>query len=348
MVRIFDCILIFASIFAILAILVTIRLHFGGEFKELVPTNGDFERCAKIGPEMIGAEDIVLSRKLNRIFVSAMDRRTTNAIGGLWALDPESLRYQKIRLDNYTFAGFHPHGISLLETDQDTYLFVINHLEKHYVDVFKMIDPFTMRLIKRYSHNLFISPNDLVAVSPDEFYITNDHGSSGMAGKTMEDLLMLKWSNVVHVKKDDYKTVISGLSYGNGIDVSADKKLLYVAETVGEAVSVYDRETLKLISKTDVWSGADNLFIDGEDIYVASHPKLFSFVMMAAKLTPFAPTQIQRVFKQDGVTKWENIYLNLGSDVSDASTGIIYKNRLFMGSVFDKGVTVCNKKRGKP
>lgn len=336
---------ILLTILAVVALLFTLRVHLAGEFRDIKTKHGVYERCHKLGLEIRGAEDIALSRRINTLFVSAMDRRTANAVGGLYTMDPVSLRIQKMKLDGFNFPMFHPHGISVLENEAGVHLFVINHAERHFVDVFKYIDVSTLRFVKRYSFDLFISPNDLVAVSESEFYVTNDHGSSSMLGKTLEDLFLIKAASVVHVKDDVAKIVLDGLAYANGIDVSRpDASLLYLAETTGEAVKVYDRASLRLLSNTDVESGADNFFIDGSDIYVASHPKSFSFVLLALGQFEYSPTQIQRVYKDGNAYKWENIFVDVGNVVSDASIAVITNNRLFIGSVFDKGVLVCNKR----
>lgn len=336
-------IFIIASLSLILLFL--LRLHIAGETKTIVPYSRGYSRCQKIGQEMIGSEDMVLSKKLNKIIVSSMDRRTKDAVGGIYLLDPESLRYQKFTLENYPSKDFHPHGISNLDTENGVLLFIINHIDKHYVDVFRVNDrAMTLIHIKRYNDNNFISPNDLVAFSENEFYFTNDHGSKAMGFKALEDLFMAKKASVVQVLNGKSKIVIDQLSYANGIDKSDDGNLLYVSETIGESVRVYDKKNnFNLLSFTDVHSGADNLFVQGDDIYVASHPKLFSFVLMAAKVYDYSPTQIQRVFKKDGKYVWEDTFVSLGNDVSDASIAILTHNKLFIGSVFDKGIFVCLK-----
>ena len=43
--------------------------------------------------------------------------------------------------------------------------------------------------IKSISHPLMISPNDIVLINKDQFYVTNDHGTSSKKKQTLEEYL---------------------------------------------------------------------------------------------------------------------------------------------------------------
>ena len=67
---------------------------------------------------------------------------------------------------------------------------------------------------------MLISPNDIVLISEDEFYVTNDHGSKKMRGKLIEDYLQLSRSNVLHYDGQKFKIVVSNLQYANGVNIN--------------------------------------------------------------------------------------------------------------------------------
>ena len=45
---------------------------------------------------------------------------------------------------------------------------------------------------------LLVSPNDVLAVGPDQLYVTNDHGSEGGIARMLEDYLRLPNANVLY------------------------------------------------------------------------------------------------------------------------------------------------------
>ena len=53
-------------------------------------------------------------------------------------------------------------------------------------------------------------------------------------GETIEDYLQLDRSNVVFYDSNEFTIAIKKLGYANGINVSEDGNILYVAETVGK------------------------------------------------------------------------------------------------------------------
>ena len=86
-----------------------------------------------------------------------------------------------------------------------------------------------------------VSPNDLVAVGPEQFYVTNDHRYTGGFKRTVEEYARQAWSIVLFYTGTEFVEAASGLGYANGINVSADGRQLYVCATVKGLLHVYDR-----------------------------------------------------------------------------------------------------------
>ncbi len=62
-----------------------------------------------------------------------------------------------------------------------------------------------------------ISPNDLVALDGDRFYVTNDHGARQALLRVLEDGAGLPWSTVVFYDGSRFHTVATRIEFANGI-----------------------------------------------------------------------------------------------------------------------------------
>lgn len=68
------------------------------------------------------------------------------------------------------------------------------------------------------------SVNDIIAMSSQSFYATNDSYYSNYYLKILEFLLGLSFSNVVYYSPFEVKVVATGYGLLNGIDISVDGK----------------------------------------------------------------------------------------------------------------------------
>ena len=64
-----------------------------------------------------------------------------------------------------------------------------------------------------------------------------------MRGKLIEDYLQLARSNVLFYDGLNFKICQNKLQYANGINISKDLKTLYITESIGKKVTVYNRDT---------------------------------------------------------------------------------------------------------
>jgi arylesterase/paraoxonase len=150
---------------------------------------------------------------------------------------------------------------------------------------------------KTIADPMLISPNDIVAVGPEQFYATNDHRYAGGMGQVLENYLQLKLSNVVYYNGSSFGEAVSGIGYANGINVSADGKTLYLCATIEGVLHVYQRDVtsgkLKFHQKLKLGTGLDNLEIDSNGgLWIAAHPQLLTFVQHAQNSAKISPSQI--------------------------------------------------------
>ena len=316
----------------------TLDSHFSGECR---PVAG-----------VVGAEDITIHPESGIAYISACDRWAAASgnpgKGSIFAYDLNKSGARPINLTPDADPDFQPHGISLYtdEAGPDV-LFVINHQGgNHTIEIFLLQDG---RLTHRetVSGSALVSPNDLVAVGPQQFYATNDHRHTSGFKRTVEDYGRRAWSNVVFYTGSGFVEAATGLGYANGINVSPDGKLLYVSTTVGQALHVFDRNPatneLALKEKIDLNTGLDNIEMDIKGrLYIAAHPKLLTFVKHAKDAAVPSPSQVLRLEPRPGsgfiVTE---IYLDGGAGISGSSVAAVSGERMLIGSVFESKFLDC-------
>jgi arylesterase/paraoxonase len=326
-----------------------------GMFKTISP---HFEgNMQKLELPIAGPEDITIDAQTGLAFISVDDRRVNNKNpatleGAILLMD---LSDSIPSLKNITppgFQDFHPHGISLwTEPDGRQFLFVVNHRQKSWEQVierFAWRNDSLIHLESIIDANLMTSPNDVTAVGERSFYVTNDHAySKSGINRTLEDYLQRAISYVNYYDGASFRKVATGIAYANGINRSADLRKLYVAACTGRKVLIYDRNPtngeLTLEQEIDVNTGVDNIELgENGSLWIGSHPQLLKFVAHAADPAKFSPSQVIKLSKdKDGKYKLEEIFLNDGSSYSGSTVAAVYKDKILIGSVFEKTFLVC-------
>jgi arylesterase/paraoxonase len=324
-----------------------------GVFTEVTPTQG--ETCIALkGIE--GPEDLQVDRQDGLVFVSATDRRaldkTPNPKDGLYTFVADHPEQGLAKLTG-TPRNFHPHGISLYrDGNGNLTLMAINHPvgEDSAVEIFSVKvanGAATLTETASITGGELVSPNDVAAVGPDQFYATNDHGSKSGVGRFMEDVLLLPRANVVYFDGNVFRVVADDLNFANGIQVSPDANHVYVASTTGRAIHTYERSpvsgSLKDVGTLDIASGLDNIDVDEKGrLWVAGHPKLLQMQSVRSDASKVTPSQVFVVSVVNGVPAAANlIFADDGHRVNGVSIGASWKNRLFMGGPLDNKVTDC-------
>ena len=334
-------------IVAAIAVYVLMIFRDAGEFKTLRPHSG--YRCVKV-MNILGPEDIAIDQSIGMAFISSSDYRAMMKgefhQGAIFSYNLEG----KPVLTNLTAdlkMRFAPHGISFYAApDGRKYLFAVSHpLPKSSVEIFEVV---SNALVHRETveGDLIVSPNDIAAVGPRQFYFTNDHGSGSALGKKLEDYLRLSRSNIVYYDGAKMRVVADDFSYANGIWATGDGKQLYATATTGKAFYAYKRladGTLRLLTELDLDSGADNIDIDGQGrILIGSHPKMITFLKHAGNAGNMSPSQVLEISRsEEGGYSFRELYLNVGDEISGCSVAAGYKDRLLLGAVFEDHFLDC-------
>mgnify|MGYP000109048194 CR=1 FL=1 len=303
---------------------------------------------------VIGAEDITIDHANQFAYISADDRRSVMAnepvTGGIYGLDLSTPDASPVLLTQRFSTDFHPHGIYLYQNNNgDDSLFVINHRNggEQQIEIFDIKD--VNRLIHRQtiSYPELISPNDIIAISPTQFYATNDHGyPPGHFMQTFEDYLGLPLSTVSYYDGSKGSIVAEGLMYSNGIAIADDLKTLYVAEILSRRISIYDRDmsdgSLNKRGEIRVDTGADNLeWDDVGNLWLGAHPKPLDFAAHAKDETKRSPSQILKIDVKSENPEFSEVYLSAGEDISASTVGAVSGDTLLIGSVFEGHILKC-------
>ncbi len=321
-------------------------LYDAGEFKILHPVEPGPCQTVK-GVE--SSEDITIDAASGVAFISADDRRGGGQ-GAIYAYDLSDADAVPRNLTAGLEIDFHPHGISFYRdaNTMEASLLVVNHRrEGHFVEVFDWTAG-ALKLRESITDPLFTNPNDLAATGPRSFYVTISHGSRGRWGRALEEYLQLARAYVAYFDGTSARIVAAGLAFANGVNISPDGNLVYVAASVGRTISVYDRTpangALKLKYVIDAGTGVDNIEVDGEgNLWVGAHPRLLTFTRYARDPSRIAPSQVVKVtfFTGDNF-QLEDVYINNGEQLSASSVAALYDHRLLIGSVFDPRFLVCS------
>uniref|UniRef100_A0AAZ3P619 Paraoxonase n=1 Tax=Oncorhynchus tshawytscha TaxID=74940 RepID=A0AAZ3P619_ONCTS len=160
-------------------------------------------------------------------------------------LDPRLIPVELTIKGDLDRDSFNPHGISVYidETDKTIHLFVVNH-PQHYtsqVEIFLFVEEDnTIVHLKTIKHDLLHSVNDIVAVGVESFYATNDHTYPSAVLHMLAVFLGLPWADVVYYSPGGVKAVGDGFLSANGINMSPDKRYLYVSAILDHEIAVFE------------------------------------------------------------------------------------------------------------
>lgn len=297
-----------------------------------------------------GAEDITINQQTGIAYISADARRATlagkanPAKGTIYWLDVKNPNALPVDMLPGFKPEFHPHGISYFKTTSGKeLLFVINHTQKNTSQKVERFEIRGKKLVhlETIQDKLMTSPNDLVAVGEQQFYITNDHGYLKGFKRKMEEYLRLPLGYVNFYNGKTMTKVAEGITYANGINIGDDKRTVFVASPTNNQLFVFNRKTDNTLEKTEtigLGTGADNIELDAQgNLWMGCHPKLFAFVAHKKNPKKKAPSEVIKLaYQSKGVYELKSVYMDDGTHLSASSVAAAYKDNLLIGGVFDK------------
>lgn len=342
-------ILLGAILLLLLLFIINILITTG--FFKKIEQKSNYEIAAKI--PIAGVEDLTIDRNNDfAIFISyprAAERDGESYESGIYFLDLKSNDFQPKLISQNFKNPLSPHGIDLIQLDSNHHkLFVINHGEGESIEVFDLYHRDSLVYDKTIRHDLLYSGNDIVAISENEFYFTNDHYYTNKLGTLAENYLGLSKCETVYFDGENYRVVDNGLAYANGINYDKNRNLMFIASPRGFLINVYERTEngdLKYIESIDCGTGVDNIEFDEKgNVWVGCHPNLLAFEAFNKGKKDTSPSELIKIeYRKKGDYDLESVYMNDGSELSACTVAGVYKDLILVGTVLDEHFLIFRK-----
>lgn len=349
---------IFKRILAVIGILVLVvgaltawLLGRGGAFKTLEPHFAG--NCEALPLEGSG-EDILVDRERGIAYLSLLDRKSVvlgkDVQGMVARIDLNATPLVAVPALATKPGQFRPHGLSLwIGPDGRRRLFAINHGQKRGVDP-EAVEIFDEAAPGEFVHATTVrgpelySPNDLVAVGPEQFYVANDKPLGGGLAAGLQQV-GIGASPLSYFDGPAGRVVLEDIASGGGINTSADHRTLYVSETAGKRVRVLtraDNGDVTEVTRIAMDTSPDNIDVAADgSLWVTGHANTLALIRHFVSGAP-APTQVWRV-DAAGSAAPEEIYLDDGTNMSAGSVGATSGDLLLIGSITERKIQVCRR-----
>ncbi|PYH47100.1 calcium-dependent phosphotriesterase [Aspergillus saccharolyticus JOP 1030-1] len=302
-------------------------------------------------------------------FINATNPGTLYLYNYASTTTPDEANLHPLPLHNFPAAQrqtFHPLGIAYHPSTG--HLFVANHaptgptVEVFTLDYTNPQNPF-LDHHKTITHPLLHGPNALLAVSPHELYITNDHRFIRRAHPflaALETYIAYPGGTVVHadLHSDRYK-VVAHLPFANGV-TALNSTHLAVASTTTPSVTVYridpTTKDLQATLSLRVKFLVDNLSTDANGkLVMAGHPHIPALGKVAStnwevdyggsgagKPIGERPRAPSWVAEWDGNAEGKVVDLYVGEEFGSSSTAVrdVGRGVGIVSGLYERGVLV--------
>ena len=353
--------IIIKGLLLIIALVVLFSLYMANRmdvFKTLTVKTPDV--CSAL-PINGSAEDLEIDFERGIAYLSLEDRAALitgdDIQGTVVKINLKKTPYKVELALNQQPPHFRPHGISLyIDTNGKRHLGIINHpknreLEPENVELFSEDENGLFMHQQTITDPLFKSPNALVLMAQNKFYLGNDKGAETAFGKIQEQLGR-PMSKIIYFNGDSASVAAENLSQISGINTSKNNKYLFASETAAKRIAIFsineNNGVLKKLETIKINGSPDNINVSSnDDLIVAAIPKVMALIQhfisfQKEEIMP-APSQVFQIkwdFNSEATI--EELFLSNGEDISTTSAGAIFDSKLFMGSITDKKLLICD------
>ncbi|MFM1875104.1 MAG: hypothetical protein RL266_841 [Bacteroidota bacterium] len=298
---------------------------------------GDHARIA-VAP---GPEDMALDTLGQRLIISCSERRTTDySRNGFYDYDMATGTLARLSVQDLPESiQLRPHGIDVAQVNGVRTLYCVNH-EKNAADfppagrqsilVFELLDDrvvFKLQL----TDPLIVSPNDVCTDQKGGIFVSID---SGKINSKWEKLMALKHSYVLHFNGEKWTQVGDKLCYANGVGVKDGR--VYITGTQENSIISYAINADGSFSdKQEIPSmkGNDNITFSGNSLITTAHLDFLKFIGHVKAEEKPLPCVVYALDLDSH--QIDTLFLDGGSVISAASTGLVYNEKLYIAQVFN-------------
>jgi hypothetical protein len=286
-----------------------------------------------VGP---GPEDMVVDSVTEqpRLLLSCSARRKSEKdYGEIYVYYTQTGENKIIKRSNEPAGlAFNPHGIDLVRVGNDLILLVVNHEHQIHLNSILRYRVLKDELVfqNKIVDPLISSPNAVTGFSDGTLLVSND---AKKAGNTSEILFNLKKAQIIFWDGTKCSVASEKYCFTNGITNKNGK--VYLASTMQNKVWQFDFNSGKMLNRQIIGKakGADNLRFDGDDLLVASHLRFLKFLKHYKDSKHYSPSTVYRI---NPTTKKRTVeYFDDGKQVSAAATALVFRNYLYVNSIFD-------------
>jgi len=288
----------------------------------------------KTGP---GPEDIVIDfyDDIPKLLISTSSRRDGyGEYSEIELYDPDTGKVKVLpRINEPRDLSFKPHGIYLIQIDNQKLLYVLLHddVKKEHPVVRYVYQDELLIFDRIFQNELLISPNAITVFDDGSFLVCND---AAKRGNKIEQILGLKSGNILFFDKaGNVNKVADKLGMPAGMNRIGKK--IFVSCATENKIFSFDFRNKQLQNKSLLTriKGPDNIRVSEGTLYVANHPKMLKFIKHIKNAKNLSPSSIFTIDPSSG--NKHNIFLNSGEKISAVSVAIPHKNSLYIGQIFE-------------
>ncbi|KAF9080898.1 Serum paraoxonase/arylesterase 2, partial [Mortierella sp. AM989] len=119
-------------------------------------------------------------------------------------------------------------------------IFVVNHRRSgSVVEVLEYtIGDNVVQYKETIKHDLIRTPNDIIALGPRSFYVSNDHLHISGFKRFIEENLRRPWSNVIYYSPENTFVAFDRVISANGMAANKDHSVIFLSACYGGAVHI--------------------------------------------------------------------------------------------------------------